>query len=118
MTSYSLYFSLRSLLDLASGGFAENSMNLPSLDQWKSSTSVSDLVSCQASPPSGEMIQICLSAGLLSPPASSFFASLASSFFWGGGGGSTAVDSRSVAKASQCPSGDHSAEPADFLPRV
>src|SRR3974390_1045877 len=104
MTSYSLYFSLRSLLDLASGGFAENSMNLPSLDQWKSSTSVSDLVSCQASPPSGEMIQICLSAGLLSPPASSFLASLASSFFSGGGGGPTAGGWRLAADGGPCAS--------------
>ena len=47
-------FFFTTFTGFGSGGLAAKTMNFPSLDQWKSSTSVSDLVSCQASPPSGE----------------------------------------------------------------
>src|SRR5581483_10584003 len=59
------------------------------------------LVSGHASPPDGEMIQICRASGFASP-----------SFLSAGG------ISRSVRNAIHLPSGDHSASSLDFLPRV
>ena len=100
--------------------------------------SLSWRVSCQASPPSGEISQICCAAGLpaLSPDFASFLSlslsfslsdlslSFLSSFFsesssfFSLSGGTIALCSRSVVNAIHFPSGDQWNPPMDFLPRV
>src|SRR6266436_7097627 len=76
--------------------------------------SVSCWVNCHASPPSGDITQICRAAGFPSP---SFFSSFPS-FFSPPPAGIIAFASRSVMNANHRPSGDHSGASLDFFPRV
>src|SRR5262249_43732940 len=81
--------SLRSFAASLSVAVAVKAIVFPSGDQAKLLTLLSDLVSCTASPPSGEMAK----TWLLSP-------------------------TRSLGKATHRPSGDHCVLPAYLAPRV
>jgi hypothetical protein len=96
------------LFAFASGTGAVKAMDWPSFDQWNVSMRAPCAVRGQASPPPGEMSQIWRASGF----SAVSFSSLASGSF------NAVTPSRSVRKAIQRPSGDHSAFVAGFLPRV